>query len=98
VELIRTQEILERHLLAPHAVVFDVGGGPGIYSCWLLSKGYEVHLVDPVAAHVEAAKKAFDKLGGHPTASARIGNAKQLDFGDATTDSRLLLSGQSLEE
>ena len=44
-ELARTKELVERYLPAPPAVVFDVGGGPGVYACWLARQGYEVHLV-----------------------------------------------------
>jgi len=33
-EFARTQEILQRYLPAPPATILDIGGGPGIYSCW----------------------------------------------------------------
>ena len=33
--------------------MIDVGGGPGVYAAWLVSLGYDVHLVDAVARHVE---------------------------------------------
>src|SRR5437773_7814135 len=39
-ELARTQELLERFLPPPPAVVLDVGGGPGVYAIWLAQKGY----------------------------------------------------------
>ena len=58
-ELLRTKEILSRLLPPPPAVVLDVGGGPGVYAAWLLARGYEVHLVDPVPLHVEQAEKSF---------------------------------------
>ena len=35
-ELVRTRELIARYLPFPPAVVFDVGGGPGVYSCWLV--------------------------------------------------------------
>src|SRR5712692_3011663 len=53
IELARTQEIILRHLPAPPGTILDVGGGPGVYACWLASLGYRVHLVDVVPLHVE---------------------------------------------
>ncbi len=34
-------------------VILDVGGGPGVYACWLAKQGYEVHLVDATPLHEE---------------------------------------------
>ena len=56
-ELLRTQALLERFLPAPPAVVFDVGGGPGVYAAWLARLGYEVHLVDFVPLHARMARE-----------------------------------------
>ena len=39
-------------------IEFDVGGGPGVYACWLAMLGYEVHLYDPVPLHVAQAEEA----------------------------------------
>ena len=47
-ERARTQELLERYLPPPPAVVLDVGGGPGIYAFWLAQRGYTVHLLDVI--------------------------------------------------
>ncbi len=58
IELVRTQELVMRYVPPPPAVIFDVGGGPGVYACWLAKQGYEVHLVDAVPLHVELARKA----------------------------------------
>ena len=35
IELVRTRELLMRYVLPPPAVIFDVGGGAGVYACWL---------------------------------------------------------------
>ena len=35
IELLRTQELILRHLPRGRAVVLDVGGGTGVYACWL---------------------------------------------------------------
>lgn len=85
-ELLRTQKILEERLTQPPAVILDIGGGPGVYTVWLLKKGYEVHLVDPVPLHIEQAQKAFKEMLDHPHASAVVGNALNLEFDDAVAD------------
>ena len=51
----RTQELLMRFLPSAPATIMDVGGGPGVYACWLAKKGYEVHLTDIAPLHVEMA-------------------------------------------
>src|SRR6185436_19692400 len=58
VELERTRELVSRFLPPPPAVVYDVGGGTGVYSLWLAAQGYEAHLVDAVPLHVEQAAEA----------------------------------------
>lgn len=65
-ELVRTQELLSRHLPSPPAVIFDVGGGSGIYACWLAQQGYEVHLIDVLPLHVEQARRASQAQPAHP--------------------------------
>ena len=55
-EFLRTQEILRRHLPHPPATLYDVGGGSGLYACWLAQLGYEVHLVDIAPLHIEQAR------------------------------------------
>jgi SAM-dependent methyltransferase len=84
-ELIRSQELLARHLPPPPAVVLDVGGGPGAYARWLAEQGYRVHLLDPIELHVEQAAKAAR------LESARVGDARALPFGDASADAVLSL-------
>jgi ubiquinone/menaquinone biosynthesis C-methylase UbiE len=81
-ELARSQEIIQRYLTPPPAVIYDVGGAAGIYSCWLASLGYEVHLLDPVPSHVAKAEHASQKQPTHPIKSCRVGEARHLDFPD----------------
>ncbi len=71
--------------------MLDVGGGAGAYACWLASRGYQVHLIDPVPRHVEQALAASVKQPHHPLASAAVGDARQLDQADQTADAVLLL-------
>jgi ubiquinone/menaquinone biosynthesis C-methylase UbiE len=90
-ELARTQEILGRYLPPPPAAILDVGGGPGLYSCWLAAQGYEVHLVDAVPMHVEQAKRASDQQPDHPIVSLAIGDARILNRSDDSADALLLM-------
>jgi SAM-dependent methyltransferase len=91
IELARTQEIILRHLLPPPGVILDVGGGPGIYACWLAARGYRVHLVDAMPLHVEHAREASARQPEAPVVSLRVGDARRLEDADATVDAVLLL-------
>jgi ubiquinone/menaquinone biosynthesis C-methylase UbiE len=86
-ELVRTQEILRRHLPAPPARVLDVGGGTGVHADWLLADGYDVHLLDVTPRHVE---QALDALGSRGL-SANVGDARRLPFPAGSVDAVLVL-------
>lgn len=90
-ELARTRMILQRYLPPPPAVIMDVGGGAGIYACWLAGLGYEVHLIDAVPLHVEQARQASQAQPDHPLASIEVGDARKLDWAEARADVVLLL-------
>ena len=91
IEFIRTQMIISRYLQPLPAVVLDVGGAAGRYSCWLAKEGYEVHLIDPVPLHIKQAQEASDAQSETPIASCNIGDARQLEFDDEIADAVLLL-------
>jgi len=88
-ELVRTQELLQRYLPPPPADVLDVGGGPGIYAAWLAQAGYRVHLVDPLPLHIEQAADTASAQPDHPFTAA-VGDARHLDEVDAAFDATLL--------
>jgi ubiquinone/menaquinone biosynthesis C-methylase UbiE len=90
-ERVRTQELLTRQLPPAPATVLDVGGAAGVYALWLARLGYQVHLVDPVARHVEQAQAASQAQPDHPIASCGVGDARSLSFDDASADVVLLL-------
>jgi len=83
-EFLRPQELLRRHLPAPPATVLDVGGGPGVHARWLVSDGYDVHLVDPVERHL---RQARDSAG----CGTELGDARALTAKDGSYDTVLLL-------
>lgn len=78
IELARTQELVTRYVPPPPAVILDVGGGPGVYACWLAKQGYEVHLVDATPLHVELARQASAAQPDAPLASIEVGDARLL--------------------
>lgn len=82
-EFVRTQELLARFLPPAPAAVLDIGGGPGAYAAWLAGLGYRMHLLDPVALHVEQAREL--------AVTASVGDARALPFADASADAVLLL-------
>jgi len=88
-EYLRTRELLARHLPAAPATVLDVGGGTGVYAFPLAAEGYAVHLVDPVALHVEQASAV--SRPGAALAGAQVGDARRLPFKDEVADAALLL-------
>jgi ubiquinone/menaquinone biosynthesis C-methylase UbiE len=90
-EFVRTQELILRSAPPPPAVIYDVGGGSGVYAHWLAQLGYEVHLVDPVPLHIEQARLASQEQSAHPIASFTVGDAAKLNRSDGSVDVVLLL-------
>src|SRR5688500_15857977 len=74
-EFERSKEILTRYLPPPPAKIIDIGGGCGIYSCWLAACGYDVTLVDITPLHVEKAFQASQLQPQHPIATIALGDA-----------------------
>jgi len=85
-ELVRTQEILRRHLPPAPARVLDVGGATGVHASWLAGDGYRVHIVDATPRHVEMARTDLGSLG----VTADLGDARTLDLPDSSVDVVLL--------
>ena len=91
IEFARTQNIIGRYLKSPPAIVLDIGGAAGRYSCWLATEGYETHLIDPVPLHIEQAKEASNTQPEMPIANCTVGDARQLEFDTEFADAVLLL-------
>ncbi len=89
-ELVRTQELIKRYLPPPPARVLDVGGATGIYSFWLASLGYHVHLIDIVPRHIAAAHQIAQEPGVIPPASLRVGDARHLSLPDEFAEALIL--------
>ncbi len=82
-EMVRTQELLRRHLPPAPATVLDVGGGRAAHARWLAADGYHVHLVDPVQRHLDEARAVG--------CTVELGDARSLTADDASYDVALLL-------
>jgi ubiquinone/menaquinone biosynthesis C-methylase UbiE len=72
-------------------VIYDVGGGPGVYAAWLARLGHNVHLLDAVHLHVEQALAISSIQPETPIASCRQGDARDLPFDDQSGEATLLL-------
>lgn len=81
---LRTWDIFGR-LLPGQGQVADVGGGPGTHAKYLVDRGYEVVLVDPVQRHID---QAVELTGGR--ARCMLGDARHLDLDDESFDAVLL--------
>ncbi len=86
IEQTRTQELLDRYLPPPPAVIYDVGGAAGVYALWLAKQGYEVYLLDPMPLHVEQARQASLAQPNTPLADIELGDARKLPRPDASVD------------
>ncbi len=90
-EFERTMDVFRRTLPAPPAVILDVGGGPGVYSCRLAAQGYEVHLIDPVPMHIQQARWASSKQPSQPVKTIETGDALHLSQADGFADAVLFM-------
>jgi SAM-dependent methyltransferase len=86
-ELLRTREIVRRHLPPAPRRILDVGGGTGVHAAWLADDGYHVHLIDRVPRHVEQARRRSTL---HGSITAELGDARNLGVGRTSFDAVLL--------
>ena len=91
IERVRTQEIISRYIPRPPAIVFDIGGGPGVYSFWLAQQGYEVHLIDATPLHIELARQTALTQPGTPLAEIEVGDARNVKRADTSVDVALIM-------
>jgi len=79
-EFVRTWDVIHRFLKPPPGVIVDVGGGAGAYALPLANEGYEVHLFDAMAAHIDEARRRTSGEGQARLASAEVADARSLPF------------------
>jgi ubiquinone/menaquinone biosynthesis C-methylase UbiE len=85
IERLRTESILKRYVPKPPAVVYDVGGGAGVYAFPLAQQGYTVHLLDFTPLHITQATERMQKTGIQ-LAECAVGDARAIKAPDATAD------------
>ena len=90
VEFHRTKEILARYI-DDGKVIYDIGGGIGVYAAWLAKKGNEVHLFELAENAVEYAKA---NMMQDCRFVAEIGNALKVNRPDESADVVLLMGPQ----
>jgi ubiquinone/menaquinone biosynthesis C-methylase UbiE len=90
IERLRTQAIISRYAPKPPAVVYDIGGGAGVYAFPLAEQGYKVHLIDLTPLHIEQAKKRMKETGIN-LVEYSVGDARTIAAPDACADIVLLL-------
>ena len=90
-EFERSKELILRFLPRPHAIIYDVGGGPGTYAFWLAQLGHEVHLMDPVPLHIRQARKRARREPGAAPVEILTGDARRLHFPTGSADVELLM-------
>lgn len=77
-EFERIKSLIEKYLSTSSSKIIDVGGGTGKYAEWLAKKGHEVHLVEPIAKHLQLAENRAKKLKNK--FSVHLGESRKLDF------------------
>ncbi|WP_299318322.1 bifunctional 2-polyprenyl-6-hydroxyphenol methylase/3-demethylubiquinol 3-O-methyltransferase UbiG [uncultured Maribacter sp.] len=87
-EFERIKSLIEKYLSTSSSKIIDVGGGTGKYAKWLAKKGHEVHLVEPVAKHLQLAENRAKKLKNK--FFVHLGESRKLDFPNNYADLILL--------
>lgn len=87
VEFLRTKEILSRYI-DDGKVIYDIGGGIGMYAVWLAKRGNEVHLIELAESAVEYAKT---NMMQDCQFVAETGNALKVNRPDESADVVLLM-------
>ena len=90
IERLRTHRILDRFLPEPPAVIYDIGGGAGVYAFPLAEQGYSVHLIDLTPRHIGLAAGHMAE-SGIQLAECAVGDARNMNAPDSTADAVLLL-------
>ena len=90
VEFHRTKEILARYI-DDGKVIYDIGGGIGVYAAWLSKMGNEVHLIELAENAVEYAKA---NMMQDCHFIAETGDARHINRPDESADVVLLMGPQ----
>ena len=89
IEFYRSKEILGQYIQGSN-VIYDVGGGVGMYAAWLAEKGNQVHLLELAENAVAYARETVMKESGTDFA-AEVADARCLPRPDRSADVVLLM-------
>lgn len=89
-ELERSKEIISRYIQGSGLVIYDIGGGAGVYSGWLAEQGHEVHLFDLASRSADMAAELNQQLT-RPIQSIEVADARQIARADKSADAVLLM-------
>lgn len=90
IERLRTHRILNRFLPKPPALIYDIGGGAGVYAFPLAEQGYHVHLIDLTERHIALASDHMAESGIQLSECA-VGDARKIEAPADCADAVLLL-------
>lgn len=88
VELYRTKEILKRYIKSTNNVIYDVGGGIGVYSSWLADMNNKVHLLELSPWAAEYARNNQNKSNEF---IAEVCDARAIDRMEESADIVMLM-------
>lgn len=88
VELYRTKEILKKYITDTNNIIYDIGGGIGIYSSWLTELKNEVHLLELAPSAIEYAVKNQNENNNF---IAEVCDARNINRNDESADIVLLM-------
>ena len=87
IEFYRTKEILGQYL-QQGSVIYDVGGGIGMYARWLAAQGHQVHLLELAGAQVDYAREYMMAAG--TVGGTEVPNPDGVKFAAEKADARAL--------
>lgn len=88
IELYRTKEILSKYITNTKNIIYDVGGGIGVYSSWLSKKDNELHLLELAPL---AVRYAIENQSLYNTFVAEVCDARNINREDESADIVLLM-------
>ena len=90
IEYQRTKDILERYLSTEKQVIYDIGGGIGVYSRWLAQLGHEVHMFELAPNAVDYAI-GLNKNNSSPIYNIEVADARSINRPDESADIVLIM-------
>ncbi|WP_157261092.1 class I SAM-dependent methyltransferase [Paenibacillus wynnii] len=91
IEWERSREIISRYLSEEKMVIYDIGGGTGVYSRWLAELDHEVHMFELSPSNVQYARELQASGQISPIHRIEIADARSIARVDDSADLILLM-------